>query len=442
MEQNIDINMLLNEIQKLNKQLEEKNSINTIPKREKRKKGTYQLNANGTARLQHMLNGERYSETVEAQNEKEAEAKLALFIESVETGKITNCNFSLTEFTQIWLDKKVRPNSDANICPKKYISYLNNRVLPTLGDKKLNKITRLDMEDFFNTLKKSKTLYKNRENTTIKPGSVEKIKSILNAIFNYAIELDLIYKNPCKGLRIKYDTITDDIKYIKEIADKKLNKINYYNVLEFKKVNSILEDELLYYYNSNIRDDKKLREISRRIVVLLDLNTGMRRSELFGLAKGEGFDDLNLADKTFYVNKTRHYAKGVGKYTKATKNPHSIRKKSIPTKIMSYLEMFFDLLKELKYDNIYIFDNLSIDGTSSWWDKWQDEHGIRNIRFHDIRHTHATILLRLGVDMKTISERLGHADISETFNTYADVLKELDSEASSKLDYNLQDYLT
>lgn len=437
MSENID---LLNEIEMLKAQIVK---LKEEQKPKKRKKGTYQLNSNGTARLQFMFDGKRYSETVEAQNEKEAEAKLALFIEAIETGKITNCNFSLTEFTQIWLDKKVRPNSDANICPKKYISYLNNRVLPTLGDKKLNKITRLDMEDFFNTLKKSKTLYKNRENTTIKPGSVEKIKSILNAIFNYAIELDLIYKNPCKGLKIKYDTITDDIKYIKEIADKKLNKINYYNVSEFKKVHSMLEDELIYYYNSNINDDKKLREVSRRILILIDLNTGMRRSELFGLAKGEGFDDLNINDKTFYVNKSRHYAKGVGKYTKATKNPHSIRKKSIPEKIIPYIEIFFNLLKEINYNNIYLFDSLSIDSTSgNWWDKWQDEHGIRNIRFHDIRHTHATILLRLGVDMKTISERLGHADISETFNTYADVLKELDSEASSKLDYNLQDYLT
>ena len=71
---------------------------------------------------------------------------------------------------------------------------------------------------------------------------------------------------------------------------------------------------------------------------------------------------------------------------------------------------------------------------STWWDSWQNKNNIKNIRFHDLRHTHPTILLYLGVDMKTISERLGHADIQTTFNIYADVLKELDTESVNKLD--------
>lgn len=64
----------------------------------------------------------------------------------------------------------------------------------------------------------------------------------------------------------------------------------------------------------------------------------------------------------------------------------------------------------------------------------QDKNKIRNIRFHDLRHTHATILLFLGVDIKTISERLGHADIQTTLNIYADVLKELDEQSAEKID--------
>ena len=51
-----------------------------------------------------------------------------------------------------------------------------------------------------------------------------------------------------------------------------------------------------------------------------------------------------------------------------------------------------------------------------------------------IRHTHATILLSQGVDIKTISERLGHADIQTTLNIYADVLKELDEQSANKID--------
>ncbi len=62
------------------------------------------------------------------------------------------------------------------------------------------------------------------------------------------------------------------------------------------------------------------------------------------------------------------------------------------------------------------------------------KNNIKKIRFHDIRHTHATILLYKGVDVKTISERLGNCDIQTTLDIYADVLKELDIMASNKID--------
>ena len=68
------------------------------------------------------------------------------------------------------------------------------------------------------------------------------------------------------------------------------------------------------------------------------------------------------------------------------------------------------------------------------FDKWQNKNNKRNIRFHDIRHTHATILLYLGVDVKTISERLGHSDIQTILNIYADVLKDLDIKSVEKID--------
>ena len=83
---------------------------------------------------------------------------------------------------------------------------------------------------------------------------------------------------------------------------------------------------------------------------------------------------------------------------------------------------------------MYIFDYLRIDGICSWFAKWQEKNNIKKIRFHDIRHTHATILLYKGVDVKTISERLGHCDIQTTLDIYADVLKELDIMASNKID--------
>ena len=77
---------------------------------------------------------------------------------------------------------------------------------------------------------------------------------------------------------------------------------------------------------------------------------------------------------------------------------------------------------------------MSIDGVPAWFSKWQIKNNIQRIKFHDLRHTHATLLLLQGIDLKTIQHRLGHSDISMTMNTYTHVLDELHRTASTKLD--------
>lgn len=406
----------------------------TTKENKKRREGSYQLYGNGKARLYYMLDKIPYRSTVEAKDEEEAEKKLALFVEEVKKGNFINTNYTFSEFAQIWLDEKVRPNAGER-CVKKYIGALNKRILPYIGNEKLKNITKQKLESYFNTIKTSKTDYKCRkDNKTVKPDTVKKWKSIIHACLQYAVECSLLYRNPCDNIKITF-TNTLDENTIKELVKKKREKIMYYNMEEFKKVCKIAEDEFMHYYNdTTIDNDKKLREVGRRFVVLLALKTGMRRSEIFGLAKDNEYYDLNLENATFDVNKSRHFLSGKGKFTKYPKNDSSIRIKSLPKSILSYLELYYQLLSSVDYKNKYIFDYLSIDGICSWFDKWQDKNNIRNIRFHDLRHTHSTILLYLGVDIKTISERLGHADIQTTLNIYADVIKDLDKKSVDKID--------
>ncbi len=60
--------------------------------------------------------------------------------------------------------------------------------------------------------------------------------------------------------------------------------------------------------------------------------------------------------------------------------------------------------------------------------------GLPRIRFHDLRHTHATLLVQQNINVKLISERLGHSDIGTTLNTYSHVLPEMQRTISEKLD--------
>jgi len=434
MNQNIKIDEnLLEQMIKLQEQLqianEKKNNEN-----KKRKKGSYQLMGNGKARLYYMLNKISYRETVDAKNDEEALQKLALFVDKVEKGQFVNTNYTFAEFTQIWLDEKVRPNA-GDRCVKKYIGALNNRILPYIGDIKLKDLTKQKLEKYFNTIKNTKTNYeKRKENSTVKPATVHKWKSIIHACLEYAVECELIHKNPCDKIKITYTNTTDE-DTLKILVKNNREKIGYYTLDEYKHVCNLLENEFIkYYYDTTIDDEQKLREVGRRFIILLDLKTGMRRSELFGLAKNNDYYDLNFEEASFDVNKSRHYLAGKGKFTKYAKNETSIRKKSLPKSILSYLDLYYKLLNSLNYKNMYIFDYLSIDGICSWFSKWQEKNNIKKIRFHDIRHTHATLLLYKGVDVKTISERLGHADIQTTLDIYADVLKELDINAANKLD--------
>lgn len=402
----------------------------TTKDNKKRQKGSYQLYGNGKARLYYMLDRVPYRSTVEANNDEEAQRKLALFVEQVEKGNFINTNYTFGEFAQIWLDEKIKPNAGER-CVKKYIGALNTRILPYIGNIKLKDLSKQKLEKYFNMIKESKTNYsKRKENNNVKPSTVKKWKSIIHACLEYAVECELISKNPCDKIKITYTNTTDE-ETIKSLVKSKREKIGYYDIEEFKNVCNLLENEFMQYYNNDkIKDEKKLMEVGRRFIILLDLKTGMRRSELFGLTR----EDLSIENLTFDVNKSRHYLAGKGKFTKYTKNDSSIRIKSLPKSILEYLELYYQLLDNLEYKNEYIFDYLSIDGICSWFDKWQTKNNIKNIRFHDIRHTHATILLYLGVDVKTISERLGHSDIQTTLNVYADVLKELDIKSAEKID--------
>lgn len=291
----------------------------TTKENKKRKEGSYQLYGNGKARLYYMLNRTPYRTTVEVKNEEDAQRKLTLFVEEVKKGNFINTNYTFGEFAQIWLDEKIKPNA-GDRCVKKYIGALNTRILPYLGNIKLKDLNKQKLEKYFNMIKNTKTNYETRkENSTVKPDTVKKWKSIIHACLEYAVDCGLISNNPCNKIKISYTNTTDE-KTIKQLVQNKREKVKYYNLEEFKKVCTLLEKEFLEYYNKNISETNKLREIARRLIVLLALKTGMRRSELFGLTR----DDLDLNNMTFDVNKSRHYLSGKGKFTKYPKNDSSI----------------------------------------------------------------------------------------------------------------------
>jgi integrase len=71
---------------------------------------------------------------------------------------------------------------------------------------------------------------------------------------------------------------------------------------------------------------------------------------------------------------------------------------------------------------------------SQMFAKWIVSVDVPRVRFHDLRHTHATLLFKVGEHPKVVSERLGHASVKITLDTYSHVLPGMQAGAASKLD--------
>ena len=364
--------------------------------------GTLRKRGKNKYRLEYMKDGVRYNETVDATSDKEARIKLAEFVTQVNKGQYYNTDYTFFEFAQIWLDEVQRPNSSP-ITIDKYKSYLNNRIIPYIGSYKLKNLSVPILTGYFNECKKFTTLTKTPR--PISKSTLEKIVEIVSAIMQKAYEWEMISSNPCSRIKVKYDNMPSEIDKNKKLGDKKTQIVSY-SKEEYKSVLSGLLNESELF----------------RLFIETALKTGMSKEELLGLR----WEDFNKENKTLSVRVVRLMHKGniIEKQPKA----HSrLRTITIPDSLVS-------LLSDYKNSSDFIFDGINPNSINSSWNKFLKRNNIRKIRIHDLRHTHATLLLAQGVDIKTISERLGHSNISITMNTYTDVLKELDKTAANRID--------
>jgi integrase len=183
-------------------------------------------------------------------------------------------------------------------------------------------------------------------------------------------------------------------------------------------------------------------------IVALALGTGLRRGEILGLR----WSDLDLERRTLTVAQSLEQ---VGKEL-AFKPPKTRRSRRTIALSPSVVEM----LKAHKAEQAaarlalgmgrdpaaLVFtridgDPLQPDSVSKMFAKLVAKAGVRRVTFHALRHTHATELLRAGVHPKIASERLGHATVAITLDTYSHVLPGLQEEAAERIEMALRPML-
>lgn len=164
-------------------------------------------------------------------------------------------------------------------------------------------------------------------------------------------------------------------------------------------------------------------------VFFLAAYTGMRKGEILGLT----WDDIDFENKTIKVNRSLSKIKD-SYLLSEPKTSNSIRTIYIDDDIIRVLkkQRVKQNLERLRAGNVYQDHNMVFTqetgeyvnptAVNGLFARFMKQSGISVIRFHDLRHTHATILLQMGVNPKIVAERLGHSSVQITLDTYSHVL--------------------
>jgi len=148
-----------------------------------------------------------------------------------------------------------------------------------------------------------------------------------------------------------------------------------------------------------------------RTLYLTAVNTGLRRRDLLRLK----WSDASLEKRTLQVRRS------LGRGGEAAlKTRHSRRTVDFSDAVRDAL---LDLARsdDLEEDHVFlsrVHGPIDPDGVDRAFKRYLDVAGLPNIRFHDLRHTHASLLIAAGVHPKAIQARMGHASITTTLNTY------------------------
>ena len=368
---------------------------------EKRGKNSYRLSCLAGYNLQ----GKPIKKTKTVHGtKKEAEIELAKFVADVQNGMVIEGKaLRFSEFTEIWKrdygSKELAPSTY-----KRYCRMLETRLLPYFGHFYVNKIKPTDIMQFYDLLSKDTQLVRKKDNDgnkTLKPLSGKTILEhhrLLRAMLHKAVYWQVIVSNPAERV---------------QPPRAKKPKRKYYD-----------DDQCKILLKNLERLDEE--QIKYKTAIILTVFTGVRLGELMGLE----WSDIDFRNGIVSINRSSQYLADTGVFTKVPKTESSIRDVAIPDFVISLLEEYKLWYEEQKslYGELWIDSNrlfVQADGKpmhpstiSKWFVKFIGQIGLPVINFHGLRHTNATLLIAQNIDVAVVAARLGHAQITTTFNFY------------------------
>lgn len=291
---------------------------------------------------------------------------------------------TVKELLFTWLDNYKKDR----VKPRTYSRYQNIielHLIPDLGDIPIENLKRRMILDFLSKKKKDGNL---RSGDTMSSASTNLMLTVLGMAFEYATDMELCEDNPC--LRLK--RIPDDCKQIEAFTRD-----------EQKKIETFIQDS----------DDRRL------FGILLGFYSGMRIGELIALE----WSDIDFDKGIIHVSKTAYRDKSkTGKWEVCIDKPKTKSSERVIPLPVCIVDLLKEYSKSAKSD--YVVENkkgerMSIRSYQYIFEKLTEKAGVRKLNFHAIRHSFATRAVECGMDIKTLSEIMGHTDASVTLNRYA-----------------------
>jgi integrase len=336
---------------------------------------------------------------------KEAESALAKWLVEIERGTaVEPSRLTVAELAQKWLDTvaahKVKPTTLED-----YEATLRVHALPALGAIPVQKLTPTIVQQF----------YSDKLSAGASPRTVQLCHLRLSQVLAQGVRWDLLPRNVC--------AVTEPPR------------------VTYKPGKTWTADDAQRFLAASDAD-------TYHPLWLVALTTGLRRGELLGVR----WQDLDLNKRTLRVAQTVTVLKGAP-HIQTPKSASALRTVTLPPETVAALSAHRVRQLERRLlaggawqDHDLVFCTgegkpINPPNIARNYGKIIDAAGVPKIRLHDLRHTHATLLLTNGLPVKVVSERLGHAKTSITMDTYAHVLpgmQEAAADATSALLFGQQ----
>lgn len=294
------------------------------------------------------------------------------------------------DFIELYMKDMEQRLKASTVANKRFL--INLKITPFFDKMPLNEIKPTDVRKWQNQL----TSYRDEKGKPYSQTYLKNINNQLTAIFNYAVKYYSLKENPCHKAG--------------SMGKKNADEMLFWTKEEFAAFVEAVMDKPASY-----------------AIFMTLYYTGMREGELLALTPA----DIDLEKSTIHINKS--YQRLGGEDVVSTpKTPKSNREITIPAGLRNCLQDYMKQCYGLSstdrlfpYTKHYLVHEIERGCKLS---------GVKKIRVHDIRHSHASLLVEMGFSPLLIAERLGHERVQTTMETYSHLYPNKQAEVARQLD--------